>query len=127
MAKPRLLVADNSLFMRTVLKSQLEAMGYDVTTAATAKLSGAQVGSEHQDTQPDIALIDITIAEKDDFALVRAARECRHPCAVIVMIPEGPAFPELVVDAVRAGASGYIKKPVSPQDLGSRINNALRR
>lgn len=125
MGKPRVLVADNSLFMRTMLKNQLESMNCDVIVAPTAKVCDEAM-EECRDKQPDIALIDIAIAEYDDFALIRAARECSHPCGVIVMIPDGPAFPELVVCAVRAGASGYIKKPVSPKDLNLRIIGVLK-
>lgn len=124
MDRPRVIVADASVFMRTMLKSQLEQLNFEVVT--TAKNS-QEATTKCQDTQPDMVLADIDIAEADDFALIRTARACPVPCCIVVMIPEETNLPEVVVEAVRAGASGYLSKPVSPQELKLRINGALRR
>lgn len=126
MGKTKVLVIDSSLFIRTVLKSQMQSMGYDVTVVPTAKIYD-ETTVECRDMQPNIVLVDLAIAEKDNFALIRAARECSHQCCVIVMIPDGPGFLDIVVDAVKAGATGYIVKPVSPNDLKSRVEAVLKR
>ncbi len=124
MEKPKAIVGDGSVFMRTMLRTHLEALNFEV--AATAK-DGREALNMYLEVKPDIGLIDIAIAEADDFALIRAVQENVPLSAIFVMIPEQAGFPELVVDAVRAGASGYIKKPVSPEDLKSRIKSVLRR
>ncbi|MBI2849912.1 MAG: response regulator [Chloroflexi bacterium] len=124
MGKPKVLVADGSMFMRTMLKSQLEALNLDVV--ATAKNKEETV-SKCQEAEPDIVLIDVSIAETDDFGVVRTIKECAGSCCIIVMIPEQTNLPEVVVETVKAGASGYIKKPISPQDLKGRISGVLGR
>lgn len=122
MEKPKVLVADNSLFMRTMLKSQLESQGFSIVGVAKDR----QEFGKYLELKPDVALIDIAIAETDDFWLVREVRE-RYHAGVIVMIPDQPGLPEVVVEAVRAGAGGYIKKPISPGDLKLRMKGVLGR
>ncbi len=119
----RILIADSSLFMRMMIRTQLESQGFNIV--GTAK-DCQECISKCLELKPDIALIDIAIAETDDFALVREVREQDHP-SVIIMTPDQPGLPEVVVQAVGAGAGGYIRKPVSPEDLKLRINGALRR
>ncbi len=123
MQGPKVLVADSSLFMRTMLKNQLESQGFSIVGVAKDR---QECLSKCQELKPDIALVDIAMAEKDDFALVKEVRERDHS-SVIIMIPDQPGLPEVVVEAVRAGAGGYIRKPVSPEDLKLRIKGALRR
>lgn len=119
----RILIADSSLFMRVMIRTQLESQGFCVVGVAKDR---QECLLKCLELKPDIALVDITIAETDDFALVREVREKDHP-RVIVMTPDQPGLPEVVVQAVEAGAGGYIRKPVSPDDLKLRINGALRR
>ena len=123
MQGPKVLVADSSLFMRTMLKNQLESQGFSIVGVAKDR---QECLSKCQELKPDIALVDIDMAEKDDFALVKEVWGRDHS-SVIIMIPDQPGLPEVVVEAVRAGAGGYIRKPVSPEDLKLRIKGALRR
>ncbi|MBI2869997.1 MAG: response regulator [Chloroflexi bacterium] len=116
----RVLVADNSLFLRTMIKSQLEKLNFRVV--ATAKDS-QECLSKSAESRPDITLIDIGIAEENDFSVLRAILEKMPSSNVIVMLPDHPGFPEMVVNAVRAGASGFLKKPISPTDLCQRVLN----
>lgn len=121
MEKPKVLVADDSVFMRTMLKSHLESLNFDVVSTAKNKQETIE---KCEKAEPDIVLVDIGIAEADDFSVVKAIRECRGSSCIVVMVPEQENMPEVIVEAVRAGAGAYIKKPISPQDLKLRLSGA---
>ncbi|MBI2869349.1 MAG: response regulator [Chloroflexi bacterium] len=120
----KVLVADNSLFLRTMFKSHLESLKLSVV--ATAR-DARECLDKCLALRPDISLVDINIAEENDFSVLREIRERAVSPSVIVMIPDDPGFPEIVVSAIKAGASGFLKKPISPTDLSQRINGVLRR
>lgn len=124
MQKPNVLVADTSVFMRTLLKTHLEALNFEVAAIARDQ---KECLAKCLELKPDIVLVDIAIAEADNFALIRLVREATPSSSVIVMIPEQLSFPEVVVEAVKAGAAGYISKPVSPVELKSRLRGVLER
>jgi two-component system chemotaxis response regulator CheY len=67
--------------------------------------------AKYHDLKPDIMLVDI---ELDGIAGIEVTREiaASDPAAAILMlIVESPETPEIIVEAVRAEAKGYIRKP----------------
>ena len=124
MERRKVLIGDGSSFIRIMLGGVLETLGFEVV--ATAK-DGQECVDRSMEFKPQIVLLDLAIADVDDFAAVRAIAQDNPSSAIILMIPEQQDIPEVIVDAVRAGVSGYIKKPLSPEDIKRRIEGTLRR
>ena len=123
MAKTRIMIVDNSLFMRIMISNVLQRLEFE--TAATAK-DGREALDKYFELKPDIILMDLVVAELDDFAIVRAILNQDSSAMIILMIPECLDEPDVIVDAVRAGVNGYIKEPVSPDKLEALLGKTLR-
>ena len=120
----KVLIGDGSLFMRIMLTSALESLGLKVV--ATAKDS-QEAMDKYLELKPHIVLLDLVIADVSDFATIRAIGHDNPSAAIILMIPEHLNIPDVIVDAVRAGAKGYMSKPIKPEELKARIGSTLRR
>lgn len=73
--------------------------------------------------QPVLALVDISLAEGNGFAVCAKARELGIP--VIFLTASSDEFS--VVAGLDMGADDYISKPFRPRELVSRIRSVLRR
>lgn len=124
MARTRIIIADNSLFMRITLSCVLGRLEFEI--AATTK-GGREALDKYFELKPDILLIDLVAAAPDDFAVVRAILNQDPSATVILMIPERLDEPDVIVDAVRAGVKGYIREPISPDELKAQLGKTLRK
>ncbi len=116
------LVIDDERAVREILADACQSAGYSVDEAkncseAAAKLVRGDV---------DIALCDIKMPDGNGVDLLRSIRESRVETNFIMVTAF--ASMETAVEALRAGASDYIVKPVSPDELLHRVRQvaALR-
>lgn len=73
----------------------------------------------------DIALLDVSLAEGNGFAVCATARETAPEMPVIFLTASDDEYS--TVAGLDMGAADYITKPFRPRELLSRIRNALRR
>ncbi|HEY2675790.1 MAG TPA: response regulator transcription factor [Steroidobacteraceae bacterium] len=69
--------------------------------------------------RPDVLLIDIGLPSGSGLSLIRYAAKCTPQCNVMVVTVF--AEEQLVVDCIEAGATGYLLKGSSPQDVAAQI------
>jgi DNA-binding NtrC family response regulator len=119
--RPRLLVVDDDPIMTKSLARVLERDGYSVG-AAGAAVSALDLLA-HDDF--DVLLTDAVMAEMTGLELCVRALEARPEIAVIVMT--GHATLDLAVEAMRAGASDFITKPMETDLLRAAIARAVER
>lgn len=124
MEKTKILLADSSTFTRIILSSALEALGFEVV--ATAK-DGREALDKFTQLKPDIALIDLTLGGLDGIDVVRTLTTQDPSVAVALLIPENMDDPDVIVEAVRAGARSYVKKPTSGEEVKRRLASLLKR
>jgi two-component system chemotaxis response regulator CheY len=124
MEKTRILLADSSTFMRILLTNALETLGFEVVAVAK---DGKEALDKFDQFNPDIALIDLKLEGIDGIDVVRALTKNNPSAAVALLIPEDMNDPDVIVEAVRAGAKSYIKKPTSGEEMGKRLGNLLKR
>ena len=104
---PTILVVDDEPLIRWAVREGLEAAGYAVIEAGTAREALAVLGTR---TSPvAVALLDVRLPDSDDLGLLRRVRRDAPACRVIVMTAHGT--PELLAEAMTAGAFGTISKP----------------
>ncbi|MEA2075358.1 MAG: response regulator [Euryarchaeota archaeon] len=124
MKKGKVLVADGSPFMR-MIATALGKLGFDVLGTARG---GKEAVERYMELKPDIAFIDIAL-DGDGVNGIEVTRwiVTENPSAVvIILIPESFDRPEMVADALRMGAKGYMKKPISEEEIERRIGGALK-
>jgi two-component system chemotaxis response regulator CheY len=124
MEKTKILIADSSTFTRIILSNALDTLGFDVVAIAK---DGGEALDKFAQYNPDIALIDLALERPDGIAVVRALVEHNPSAAVALLIPEDMDDPDIIVEAVRAGAKSYIKKPTSGEEIEKRLSSLLRR
>ena len=124
MEKNKILLADCSTFTRIILANALEMLGFEVVAIAK---DGREALDKFTQLKPDIALIDLALEGIDGIDVVRALTTHDPSAAVALLIPEEMDDPEVIVEAVRAGAKSYIKKPTSGEEVKRRLSNLLRK
>lgn len=113
-----LLVEDDPAIIRTLI-SFLRSEGFEVGQAAGQDGAVALLESEPF----DLALVDISLAQGNGFAVCAAAKALDVP--VIFLTASGDEYS--VVTGLDMGADDYISKPFRPRELISRIRSVLRR
>ncbi|HEX7057473.1 MAG TPA: response regulator [Bacilli bacterium] len=102
----RVLVVDDTKFMRAMLKDILVQFGYEVIGEAENGKQGVQM---YDSLRPDIVLMDISMPEKDGISALKDMLAI-DPDAVI-LICSGMSQQDLISEAMKAGAKGYVMKP----------------
>ena len=124
MEKIKILLADSSTFTRIILTNALETLGFEIVAIAK---DGREALDKFAEYSPDIVLIDLELEGMDGISVVRALTEHFPSAAVALLIPENKDDPDVIVEAVRAGAKSFIKKPTSGDEVKRRLDNLLRR
>jgi two-component system nitrate/nitrite response regulator NarL len=106
----RVLLADDHGFYRSGLRSMLAAEGLDVIEARSGR-AAIELASA---SPPDVVLMDLHMPEMSG---VEATRVLAETTAVPVVMLTVSADDGDVVEAVRAGARGYVLKDASPEEI----------
>ena len=115
-----LLVEDDGAIVRT-LSELLADEGLSVVTEATQDGACGRLAAESF----DIALLDVTLAQGNGFAVCAAAREVAPDMPVIFLTASDDEYS--TVAGLDMGAVDYIAKPFRARELVSRMRGALRR
>ena len=118
-ARPLILLADDSLTIRTMVASRLERSGYDVELAT----NGSEALEFAARLQPDMYILDVVMPGQTGLEVVRQLRAQGDAAPVILltsMDQEGD-----IAAGRAAGADEYITKPFSPQDLYLLVRSLL--
>lgn len=118
----RVILADDHTLVRAGLRSLVEQLK-DVTVVAEAS-NGHEVLSLASAHHPDVVLMDITMPGMNGFeAALRLRKD--HPQVKIIILSMH-ASEEYVLQALRAGASGYLVKDSAPLELGLALQAVAR-
>jgi two-component system chemotaxis response regulator CheY len=115
----RVLVVDDSSFQRTVIRDALEG-SFDVVGEAE---HGAEAVELFEAYEPDAVSMDVVMPEMTGIEATRAIK-ARWPDAVIVMCTSVDQQ-EKMMEAVKAGADGYVTKPVDADELVPELERQL--
>ena len=124
MERTKILLADSSTFTRILLANALETLEFEVVAVAK---NGIEALEKFAQYSPDIALIDLKLEGMDGIDVIRALTTDNPSAAVALLMPENMDDPDVIVEAVRAGAKAYIKKPTSGEEMKERLTKLLRR
>ena len=121
MAKGRILVVDDEIYIVHILDFSLGMEGYEVITA----LDGEQALEKARADKPDLIVLDIMMPKLDGY----------ETCKILKGEPDTKDIPVILLSAkgrnvdqkigFEVGADDYITKPFSPRKLVERINAIL--
>jgi two-component system chemotaxis response regulator CheY len=116
----RILVADDSIYIRALVKRVLEGAGHTVVAEAG---TGTEALEAFARTQPDLALVDIVMPEKNGIEFVQTLRAIVPKARVVVHSVY--AHEEKIQEALRAGATSYLVKSTDCDRLVDAVAAAL--
>jgi len=118
----RILVADDSTFMRRLLTQALRDAGFEVVGEAA---DGDEALSLYRELRPDAMTLDLAMPGMDGIGVLRALRGERSSLPVVVVSAFSPAHGARAVDALAEGAFDLVAKPVYGEPLEQFVS-ALR-
>jgi two-component system, OmpR family, KDP operon response regulator KdpE len=117
--KTTVLVIDDEVQIRRLLRVCLEMNGYDVAEAATGQ-SGME---EAVRRQPDLVLLDLGLPDIDGLAVLKRLREWSQAPVLVVSVRHRE---DDKIAALDNGANDYITKPFGTGELLARLRVLLR-
>jgi len=118
---PRILVVEDELPMRTVLRDCLERHGYRVLIASDGQAGLAKAIQE----KPDLILLDVMMPKLDGFTLCAELRRLSNSVPILMLTAKGRM--EDKVAGLDAGADDYLVKPFGRDELLARVRALMRR
>src|SRR5690554_5287846 len=116
----RVLIVDDAVFMRMMIKDILGKNGFDIVGEAA---NGALAVEEFKNLKPDIVTMDITMPEMDGIEAVKEIKKIDPNAKIIMCSAMGQQA--MVMEAIQAGAKDFIVKPFQSDRVVEALNKAL--
>ncbi|MDD3314352.1 MAG: response regulator [Syntrophaceticus sp.] len=116
----KILVVDDTAFMRIRLQKILTAAGHEVIQAENA----AAAISAYQEQKPDLVTMDITMPDIDGIKAISLLKKVDPEVKVIVISAMGQK--SMVGEAIKAGAKDFVVKPFEPERILAAVSRAVR-
>src|ERR1700730_6826592 len=116
----KVLIVDDEAHIREMMRLTLEAAGYEVGEAADGEEGLARFGDG---SAYDVVLLDQKMPGMDGLETLRRVL-ARTPDARVVMVTAFASV-ELAVDAMRLGATDFLRKPMTPEALRAAVAAAI--
>ena len=117
---PTVLIVDDALFMRMMIRDILSKDGFEVVGEAE---NGLEAVDKYTELNPDLVTMDIVMPEMDGIEAVTQILK-KDPAARVIMCSAMGQQP-LVVEALEAGAKDFIVKPFQPSKVIEAVKKAL--
>ncbi len=117
-----ILVADDSMVVRAVLRRQLEADGHTVVEA----VDGEDAITACREHLPDVVLLDVEMPVLDGHSTLERLKADPDLKDIPVVFLTGRVDTADVVTGLRLGAHDYLRKPFEANELMARVSAALR-
>ena len=115
-----ILIVDDELLIRWAIAQTLEAAGFTVREAGTAREALEWI---EKDGDVGVVLLDLKLPDSSDLGLLRTLRQRAPGSPVILMTAHGSA--EVLEEAMRAGAFFALGKPFDMQYMVDRVRDAM--
>jgi len=119
--RQKILVVDDDLRLRDLLKRYLGEQGFAVDTVAD---SGG-MERQFQRVRYDLMVLDLMLPGEDGLAICRRLRAGDNALPVIMLTAKGDDVDRIL--GLEMGADDYLAKPFNPRELVARIHAVLRR
>ncbi len=115
-----LLIVEDDITYSMMLKTWLGKKGFQVTTVSSILRARKHIEAEHV----DLILSDLRLPDQEGIDLQKWLNDCGRKIPLIMMTSYADI--QSAVQAMKLGACDYIPKPVNPDELLKKINEALK-
>lgn len=115
----RLLLADDHRMLREGLRRSMVDEGFDVVGEADNGEEAVRLAAE---LSPDVVLMDVSMPQMDGVEATRLIRATGTSTRVIMLTMHADS--DVLADAIRAGASGYLVKDCSTDEVADAVRMA---
>jgi two-component system response regulator DegU len=115
----RLMLADDHRMLREGLRRSLTDEGFDVVGEASDGEEAVRLAAQ---LQPDVILMDVTMPSVNGVEATRRIHQSNPGIQVVMLTMH--ADQSVIADALRAGASGYLVKDCSTEEIADAVRQA---
>ncbi len=115
----RLMLADDHCMLREGLRRSMSEEGFDVVAEAQ---DGVQAVRLAEELAPDVILMDVSMPNCDGVEACRQVKALGTDSKVVMLTMH--ADKEVLANAIRAGASGYLVKDCSTREIADAVRMA---
>lgn len=116
------MVVDDSPIITRKICMMMDLIGYQVVQTAA---SGKEAILAYKECRPDVVTMDITMPEMDGIEATRIIKKAFPEANIVMVTSHGQE--KMVLDALKAGAKGYVLKPFQQQKVFEAIEKACNR
>lgn len=123
--KNKILIAEDDLAQRMLLRMTLEGEGYEVIEAENGLEALARLDEHSEYLNLRLLITDLSMPEMNGFGLIRTIRDREVHYTYIIVLTSNDDEGSLV-KALSLGADDFLTKPVKPEELKLRLQGGLR-
>ena len=116
----RVLIVDDSAFMRTMVRGALANAGYDIVAEAD---NGEVAIQQYVQLKPDLVTMDLVMVGNGGMDALK--RIVAHDPKARVLVVSAMGQQALVIEAIQTGAKGFLVKPFEPEQLMEEAKRIL--
>ncbi|MCK6395315.1 two-component system response regulator OmpR [Zoogloea sp.] len=117
----RILVVDDDLRLRDLLKRYLGEQGFNVKVVNDAAQMDRAILREHF----DLMVLDLMLPGEDGLSICRRLRGTGNQIPIVMLTAKGDDVDRII--GLEMGADDYLPKPFNPRELVARIHAVMRR
>ncbi|MBF0303564.1 MAG: response regulator [Desulfamplus sp.] len=114
------MIVDDSGITTKKMAKMLEELGHNVVGVAR---TGREAIEQYMTVNPDMVTMDITMPDMDGIEATKHI--CREYKDAMIIMVTSHGQEQMVIDAIKAGALGYVIKPFKPETLKASIDRIL--
>lgn len=118
----RILIVDDSIFMRRLLKKILTDAGYDVVGEAA---DGTVAIQKYRELKPDLITMEIILPDTEMNGIEALKWLIRIDPEVKIVMISAVGYEELINEVISIGAKDFVVKPFKPEVLIKAIQRVL--
>jgi len=116
----RVLIADDALFMRNMIKDVFSGEEFEVVGEAA---NGVEAVERYKELRPHITTMDIVMPQKSGIEAVREIVKFDRGAKIVMCSALGQE--SLVMEAIEAGAADFIVKPFKPEKILEIVHKVI--
>ena len=115
------LIVDDEPMARTLLRLMLVRAGFNVAEAE----DGFDALDKVRKNRPDVILLDVMMPGMDGFAVCERLRNDEETASLPIIMLSAKTDLASINKGLKVGATVYLTKPISPEDLTRHVQEAL--